>query len=146
MREHKYRGWHTTQKRMFSCEEMVSDQLTLLPDGRFINVNSASTSLSVIYPKDKFIPLQYTGLKDKNGKEIYEGDIVEYKDILSDEFAIDKNSNLIGVINWYEEKAGLVIQQAKENYRGGHYICNWDMAMDIEIIGNIYENPEFLTQ
>lgn len=58
MREIKFRGWHTKQKKMYSAEEMASDQLTLLPTGEFINVSGSSTKLSTIYPKDMFIPLQ----------------------------------------------------------------------------------------
>lgn len=74
----KFRGWHPKLERMIPCEELVADQLTLLADGRFINVYSVSTTLSDIYPSDKFIPLQFTGLFDKSGVKIFEGPCVPF--------------------------------------------------------------------
>jgi uncharacterized phage protein (TIGR01671 family) len=121
MREIKFRGWHTTQKEMFSAEEMAADQLALLPTGQFINVSGDSTILSEIYPRDKFIPLQYTGLKDRNGKEIYEGDIVR---ITIAGFGIEKDI----AIKWED---GKYTEPMFEDYHR-------------EVIGNIYEDPELL--
>ena len=129
MREIKFRGWHTSQKIMFSPEEMTVDQLTLLPIGQFINVHDGSTRLSQIFPQDKFIPLQYTGLKDKNSKEVYEGDILELEGIRS------------FVVYW----------ESSTGFRFNSYMPYGTINALYEaitegavVIGDIYQNPELL--
>ena len=122
----KFRGWHVSANKMFSAEEMANDQLTLLTTGSFINVNGKSTALSTIYPNDKFIPLQFTGLLDKNGKEIYEGDIVQR-----------------GVIVFYDGKF-----QGQYYGSDGQMYETWEddlyLQRDLKVLGNIYENSELL--
>lgn len=136
-REIKFRGWHTTQKKMYSAEQMANDQLTLLPTGEFINVNGRSTRLSVIYPKDKFIPLQYTGLKDKNGKEIYEGDS-DGKSVVKKGFydmsSVEDDGVMGDVSGWYIE-----------NIKTSNILPLTPIrASDYVVSANIYENPEML--
>ena len=85
--------------------------------------------------------MQYTGLKDKNGKEIYERDLVrliESPPILGDEQADYVALNYVGSIEWDNEGADYNIV-GKEELRG---LGNGKQIL--EVIGNIYENPEFL--
>jgi uncharacterized phage protein (TIGR01671 family) len=74
--------------------------------------------------------LEYTGLKDKNGKEIYEGDIVKWFD------EIGENPNLFKVE--YDEAHWIIVPISET--MDGWYLGN----NVLEVIGNIYENPELL--
>lgn len=87
----------------------------------------------------------FTSVLDKNGKDIYENDIVKYSDIYSDEYMIGANQ-VIGVIKWVDNRCSLNPQQAEENTRGGHYVTLWSNIMEIEIIGDIYNNSKFLEE
>lgn len=77
---------------------------------------------------------QYTGLKDKDGKEIYEGDIVE------------SISGKVGYVIFLQQEMGYVVvwdncdTRLGHRNRGGGYDCDGS----IEIIGNIYDNPKLL--
>jgi len=131
MRDIKFRGWHTKHKKMFSAEEMARDQLTLLPTGCFINVSSTSTTFSEVYDSDKFIPLQYTGLKDKNGKEIYEGDML-------------KDDTGMGRVLFCAPAFVVIDYSGLVWSLGGGIVNIKDNLLNTEVIGNIYESPELL--
>jgi uncharacterized phage protein (TIGR01671 family) len=75
--------------------------------------------------KDRIIIMQYTGLKDKKGKEIYEGDIVKNGDFISDAHS------------WNEWKRQVVYDDQQAMFTGLD-------GERIEVIGNIYENPELI--
>jgi len=120
MREIKFKAWD--DDRMIS---MVMDrEMTLQNIIRFGN--------HLYSKRDTLVFMQYTGLHDKNGVEICEGDIVR------------------------RELGGA---KAVVQYAGGAFIARWDETIfnkvmyfwdvdgfKIEVIGNIYENPDLLSK
>ena len=75
-----------------------------------------------------YIVTQYTGLNDKNGKEIYEGDILEWK------------GEFIAEVFFEKENAAFVIKSKK----GGKAFMSENYVLNFQIIGNIFENTELL--
>lgn len=83
-----------------------------------------------------YILMQFTGLLDKNGKEIYEGDVIEFRNIDA------SVSNLRLPVIWDEKLCGFWCDDGK-NTRNMEQITGYD-TISGEIIGNTYENPELI--
>ena len=112
--------------------------------GRPMQINHKG---SFNYADKKLIPMQYTGLKDKNGKEIYEGDIIisSYNKTLLWEVYI---GNCVAQVNGDEyvvNYAGVGFRHIKnKDYELEQKDDFWYYESKIEVVGNIYENPELL--
>ena len=127
----KYRAWDS-EKKKFVKHFFITD------NGLICNMEKPTSEHKLIIPveKSELILMQSTGLLDKNGKEIFEGDIVQFEDCyeVSDFLYINT-----GIIEWCQ---------------GGFHVTNRDSvlmedlldgdSLDVTIIGNIYENREFL--
>lgn len=82
--------------------------------------------------------LQYTGFKDKNGKEIYDRYIVSVK------YLYDKRTTDRAQVVWQEDKASFGLKSLKGLTNEVYELYQVTAEHNLEIIGNIYENPELL--
>ena len=100
-----------------------------------------------IFKDEDMIYLQYTGLVDKNKKEIYEGDIVkDYESLEHGNREIKYGEKGVDASD-YEQYEVNIIGFYITNYLGNdneNEALNSQKAQDLEIIGNIYENPQLL--
>lgn len=140
-REIKFRAWHKVKNIMVYDNE--DDTYGYWDGCRNSNVGMINTILNSQYYKEyKF--MQYTGLRDKNGKEIYEGDIVKIteKEKISKHKVIPMKP-IIADIEWSEEYLTytLIITSVKDAFES---LTDYLDECDIEVIGNIYDNPELL--
>jgi len=123
----RFRAWHVEQKRMYSPEEMGADELTLAVDGRgLMNVSGVSPRLSQ-YAGNRMIVMQSTGRRDRNGVELFEGDVVGCR-------------GLVVVIEWKQFDAADDADTAKT----GFIDLEGTFGEKPEMIGNVHANPELL--
>ncbi len=127
MREIEFRAWDKKEKVM--CWVSIID----FEHRECVLVYPTKEYKEKTKSFDEIELIQYTGLKDKNNKEIYEGDIIKnIQPILSD-------SKKIGVINYVDGAFRVEWLESGEDL-----IYYYDTERFFEIIGNIYENSELL--
>ncbi len=136
-REIKFRIWDIENKEMLRVQELdfeptfYGGRIAIRPD-----------QYNDYFDTEDMILMQYTGLHDKNGKEIYEGDIVLYQDW---EMAYEGggNDSFInkGIVEYCEDNCCFnVTERQTVDLADVLYKDN----EDLEVIGNIYDNPELL--
>jgi uncharacterized phage protein (TIGR01671 family) len=135
MRQIKFRAWDRQDKIMSELTQIhLGDYAPTI--SAWVPTKNDQTKLLVF--GDNADLMQFTGLLDKKGKEIFEGDILH-----ASQFSNAKESNReVGVVCWNEKLLAWYW-----NYQNGEGICPlWNGGSNLfcEVIGNIYENPELL--
>lgn len=117
MREIKFRAFDSEKEEM------------LLWENRNNSIKDGGWELEMILQDDSFEVMQYTGLKDKNGKEIFENDIVK-------------------IDSWEPKIHEVVFDRGAFCFRSGkddNFYNDCKYLEQGEVIGNVFENPELLT-
>ncbi|EAC9676323.1 hypothetical protein B5H22_12005 [Listeria monocytogenes] len=123
MREIEFRAFVKRKKEMFPVTDLCFNETEAVGVS---GCGDANCTLCVDwYSFDDVVLMQYTGLKDKNGKKIFEGDM-----------GWDEHNECYGVVKFEEGKFLYVWENIVEDL--------WEVADDIEICGNIHENPDLL--
>lgn len=126
-RKFQFRVWDEESKKMYCGPEAIVTFSGFLEEVYIRNKNTVDELID-------YKLMQWTGAKDSNNKDIYEGDILEIEDYFGE--------NIIGKVLYDEKQACYWIMQGNER---SHFMMTFDLESYVHtVIGNIYENPELL--
>ncbi len=131
MREIKFRAWDKSQNKMYQVRGINFDNEDL-----WLKINETQIMGANLFEVEL---MQYTGLKDKNGKEICQGDIVECKCGNTGK-TILRQVEYIGV-SFCTKNGSFYNQKTKQRE-----YCYIPLKPYVKVVGNIYENPELLKE
>ena len=125
MREIKFRVWNPIDKTMhYEALPDYNGDVKYLEKGKEIILEPWADREPIL--------MQYTGLKDKNGKEVYKGDIVEFRGEI---YEITEIANMLNF---------MLISRNGDSSLNVNDLIFYGWYQEMEVIGNIYENPELL--
>ena len=129
----KFRVWDKTNKEMIEWEE-----LDLNKERDEVEITIFEPTGQFAHPIFFYDAMQSTGLKDKNGVGIFEGDIVEFK------YPYDKRIKTKGSIVWDNHKAcfGISMKETTERYE----LYRVTAENYLSVIGNVFENKNLLNE
>lgn len=133
--QYKFRAWVKDEKKMIYPNER---NYYVRNDGRLFRIVKLSDKkgqnfLSIETDSEL---MQFTGLLDKNGKEIYFSDIIKYKD--------ESGKKQIGIVKDYDYFVGYIEAIGGDDEGNQDLELHPDYSQDCEVIGDIYSNPELL--
>jgi uncharacterized phage protein (TIGR01671 family) len=147
----KFRAWNQENETMDYDGGFLFD----LSDFNIEHYKYLSLNMFISKIIEEFKLMRFIGAHDKQGKEIYEEDIVKWREQTKDE-STRKNDDIFGVIIWNREECKFIISQitkGKWTYKVGDHLFEHDTQFyaydgaqfnweDLEVIGNIYQNAD----
>jgi uncharacterized phage protein (TIGR01671 family) len=126
MRELKFRVWDNKNKKF-----LPESHFAILGSGKVIVTLSGYYEHFTNKTQDDYVVQQYTGLKDKNGKGVYEGDILSH-------------GGKIGTMYYNADRAGFVLEWEYSSHEQNYVNLTCDVAYESVNAGNMFENKELL--